>query len=102
MHTPTAIILATVAAVTGVSVAAITGHHRTRSVVWSRFLAIAAIRAEYSWWTLQETADVFQLDHGTIIHAKRRHCELMQTEAAYAHMWRHVYQDLSDLTLQSA
>lgn len=77
-------IIAEVALVTGVPVAAITGRHRSTRIVQARFLAIAACRQAYDWWTLESTAEEFnRRNHCTIINARARHLELLKTDPLY-------------------
>ena len=63
-------IIGQVACVTGVTAAAITGKRRTKAVVFSRFLAIAAIRQTWPQFSLSELAAAVGRDsHGTATNA---------------------------------
>ena len=77
-------IIGEVALVTGVPAPAITGRRRNKYIVHARFLAMAAVREAFGWWSLQMTADFFHReDHGTIINARARHLELLKTDPIY-------------------
>lgn len=77
-------ILSEVALVTGVPVSAITGRRRTRGVVWARFLAIAAIRENFTWWSWEEIAAATgRADHGSAIHAVQRYQFLLKTDPEF-------------------
>lgn len=79
-------IIAAVAGITGVPVAAITGKRRSRRILHARYLAIAVVRDTHDWWTLQMTGEVFHVSHHSIIHALRRHRDLLTDTPAYRQM----------------
>jgi chromosomal replication initiation ATPase DnaA len=77
-------IIAEVANVTGIPAPAITGPRRSKRISQARFLAAAAIREVYDWWTLEMTAKFLnRRDHGTIANARARHLELLETDIEY-------------------
>jgi chromosomal replication initiation ATPase DnaA len=77
-------IIAEVVLVTGIPAPVITGKRRSKRITQARFLAAAAIREVYDWWTLETTAKFFnRLDHGTIANARRRHLELLKSDLEY-------------------
>lgn len=87
-------IIGEVAEITGVPAPAITGRRSSNRVSHARYLAIAAFREEFSDWSLTETGDQFGLDHTTIIHARKRHRELLTTDPLYHTFARQVCQRL--------
>lgn len=77
-------IIAEVANVTGIPAPAITGPRRSKRITQARFLAAAAIREVYDWWTLEMTAKFLnRRDHGTIANARARHLELLKSDSEY-------------------
>jgi chromosomal replication initiation ATPase DnaA len=76
-------IIGEVACITGIPVAAITGRTRTTATVHARFLAIAAVRQAFAWWSLTDIGHAFHRDHGTITHALTRHRDLLSSDPAY-------------------
>lgn len=87
-------IIASVAAVTGVPVGAITGRHRPHEVSVARFLAIAGIRRIHTWLTLRQVGKLFRRDHTSIVHASKRHRALLSTDPHYVRLWNQVVQDI--------
>jgi len=80
-------IIERVATVTGIPMEAITGRRRTEMVCVARFLAIAAVREACPFLSLQETAEMFgRADHGTVLHALKRHRALMQRSGHYCRL----------------
>lgn len=89
MHSPEDII-AEVALLTGVPAPAIIGRRRPVTVVRARFLAIAAIQAAYSDWSLQAVGALFNRGHDTIINARDRHRQMLKTDPSYQRVARQV------------
>lgn len=90
-------ILALVSEVTGVPVDDILSPARQRHILYPRFLAIAAIRVIYPWWTLKHLGTHFQRDFGTIRYARTRHADLLQTEPGYRSDWTRILARLETL-----
>jgi chromosomal replication initiator protein len=71
---------------TGVSTAGMTGGRRTARIAHARHLAMAVIRKATS-LSLMEVGDLFNRDHGTVIHAIRavsnRITTCAETKATY-------------------
>lgn len=83
MHTPEQII-ATVAAVTGVSPGLIKGRIKRRRISYARTLAMAMIRKDKSWWSLMDIAAIFnRTSHQTITAAIHRHDWLEKESQPY-------------------
>lgn len=91
-------IIAAVATLTGIPASAITGPRRTSAVIIARTLTVAAIAQVFPYWSLSEIAAVFRHDHGTIIHTKRRHLNLLATDRAYTRLWHQLQTNLSATT----
>jgi chromosomal replication initiation ATPase DnaA len=88
-------IIGEVALVTGIPAPAIMSRRRTMSVCQARFIAIAAIRQEFPWWSLESTAAFFRRrEHCTIINARKRHRDLLQTDSNYKALATQVCQNL--------
>jgi chromosomal replication initiation ATPase DnaA len=83
-------IITEVALVSGIPAPAITGRRRTVPIARARFLAIAAVRSAYSDWSLQAVGALFRRDHGAIMNARDRHCQLLKTDPNYQALARQV------------
>ncbi len=89
------LILERVAAITGIPSSAIIGRRRTNRVVVARFIAIAAARQAFGYWSLADLAAlVGRSDHGTAVHALARFEELCETDLSFLKLANQVFTDL--------
>lgn len=87
-------ILAAVAALTSVTVPAITGGRRTRLAVIARTLATAAIKAHIPFISVTEIGQIFYQDHSTIIYRLKNHTHLLATDPTYRRIWHQLQADI--------
>ncbi len=82
-------IIGQVACITGIPVGSIKGKRRTRATAEARFLAVAAIKQRYPWWSGQELASaISREDPGTAYHALKRFKNLIATQPHFQAMAR--------------
>lgn len=79
-----------VAGVHGMDAHWLAAESRTRRVASARRQFCAAARITLPGVTFAEIGGVIRRDHGTVIHAVKRHAELLEIDAEYRRTWREV------------
>jgi hypothetical protein len=96
---PIAAILATVAAVTGLTVADITGPTRTK--LYLRPRRLAAMLARVAGWSYPTIGKALRRDHSTAIHACERGAEMLASDPLFGRMYRRATAALAGLPAPS-
>ena len=76
-------IIGEVAALTGVPAPAITGKGRSASIVAARYLAIAAVKKHFPWWSCTDLGKALDCHHTTILHATKQHAKMLKAFPEY-------------------